>query len=422
MEINKKTILRVFLCVVGCILLYWLLNETERVRGFFGAVTGVLSPFIFGGVLAFVLNVPMRAIENSMLKKLNNATMKRAIALVITFIGVFLLIALVFWLLIPQIIETVNSLVPQLKLFVAEAQRYVTELLEENPKLLEWIYANTDFESISWSSMVEKVVSVIGTSLSSIVTGAVSAVGSIFSGVFNGVIAIVFGVYCLCQKETLARQGKKLLYAFIKEKTADGIIRTLRLTNTTFSNFLSGQCVEVCILGGMFAVCMAIFRMPYFPLISVVIAITAFIPIVGAWTGCVLGAFLILVKDPMLAVWFVVMFIIIQQIENSLIYPRVVGTSVGLSGMWVLLAVALGGELMGVVGMFLMIPVVSVLYTLIRELTNKRLEEKAVSAEKLQLLPFEFQSKFKENRDRNKKKNLLKKALKKGEVKDNEKQ
>lgn len=421
MEINKKTLLRIFLGVSGCIVLYWLLNETERVRSFFGAISGVLSPFVFGGVLAFVLNVPMRAIENGILKKLNNANLKRTIALLITFVGLLLVIALVFWLLIPQIIDTVNSLVPQLSLFVAGAQKQIAALLEENPKLLEWINANTNFQSISWSSMVEKGLSMIGNSLSSIVGGAVSAVGSIFSGVFNGVIGIVFGVYCLCQKETLARQGRKLLYAFTKEKTADRIVRMLRLTNSTFSNFLSGQCVEVCILGALFAISMAIFRMPYIPLISVVIAVTAFVPIVGAWTGCVIGAFLIFVKDPMLAVWFVVMFLVIQQIENSLIYPRVVGTSVGLSGMWVLLAVAIGGDLMGVVGMFLMIPVVSVLYTLIQELTNKKLENSAVASEKLQPQPLEFHSKFKENRQRNKQKNLLKKALKKDKEKEDKK-
>ena len=195
----------------------------------------------------------------------------------------------------------------------------------------------------------------------------------------------------------------------------------MRLTNSTFSNFLSGQCVEVCILGALFAICMAIFRMPYIPLISVVIAVTAFIPIVGAWTGCVIGAFLILVENPALAVWFVVMFVIIQQVENSMIYPRVVGTSVGLSGMWVLVAVSVGGELMGVLGMFLMIPVVSVLYTIIKEFTNKRLRDVPVEAAKLRPQPPELYSKFKEKRKQNKEKKSLKiKKTKSKKTKDEE--
>lgn len=409
LEINKKTLYRIFLCVCGGIVLYWLLHEPERVQKFFGTLSDIFAPFVFGGVLAFILNVPMRAIENGLLKKIQRTTIKRLLSVILTFIAMLLVVSLVFWLLIPQIIITVNSLVPSLYEFLTRAEASVMAFMGENPQLLEWLNDNTNFENISWAAMAQKALGVIGNSVSAIVGGAVSAIGSIFSGVFNGLIAIVFSIYCLFQKEILARQGRKLLYAFLKEKTADGVIRILRLTNSSFSNFLSGQCVEVCILGSLFAICMAIFRMPYIPLISVVIAITAFIPIVGAWTGCVLGAFLIFVEDPMLAVWFVVMFLIIQQVENSMIYPRVVGTSVGLSGMWVLVAVAIGGELMGVVGMFLMIPVVSVVYTLVRELTNQKLANASVDGEKLQPQPPELMSKFKEKREIKKKMQLLKK-------------
>jgi predicted PurR-regulated permease PerM len=234
-------------------------------------------------------------------------------------------------------------------------------------------------------------------------------VGSIFNGVFNAVIGIVFCVYCLFQKETLARQGRKILYAFIKEKTADNVIRILRLSNTTFSNFLSGQCIEVCILGSLFAISMAIFRMPYIPLVSVLIAVTAFIPVVGAWIGCIFGAFLILVANPLQAVWFVILFVVLQQIENNLIYPRVVGGSIGLSGMWVLIAVSIGGQLMGVAGMFLMIPVASVFYTLIREYTTHHLSLREVPPEKLEVQPPELSSHLKQKW---KKKRMKKKAAK----------
>lgn len=411
-DISKKTLRRIFFAVAGCIILYWLLHETERVKGFFGTVSGVMTPFVFGGVLAFILNVPMRAIENGLLKKLTKPNLKRVIAVILTFIALLLVVALVFWLLIPQIVETVNSLIPSLYDFFMDTQKFAMDFLNENPELLEWLQKNTDFENIKWDTVVRDALSVFGNSVSTVVSGAISAIGSIFSGVFNALIAIVFSVYCLFQKETLARQGRKLLYAFAPEKIADRIVCILRLTNSTFSNFLSGQCVEVCILGALFAVCMAIFRMPYIPLISVVIAVTAFIPIVGAWTGCILGGFLILVVDPMLAVWFVIMFLIIQQIENNMIYPRVVGTSVGLSGMWVLVAVAVGGELMGVIGMFLMIPVASVLYTLLKEFANKRLAASTVDAEKLQPQPPELKSKFKEKRESNRLKQQMKKLKK----------
>lgn len=422
MEVNKKLLTRVFLGIAGCIVLYWLLHETERVKSVLDTVINVLSPFIFGGVLAFILNVPMRSIENSILRKMNSKQLKRTLAVVLTFIALLLVISLVFWLLIPQVVETVNSLVPNLHNFAVKAQDFVMEFLNENPKLMEWLNSNTDIETINWGTLVNNALKEFGDIASTVLSGAIVAIGGIFSGIFNAVIAVVFCIYCLFQKETLARQGRKLLYAFTKEKTADGIIRVLRLTNSTFSNFLSGQCVEVCILGALFAVFMAIFRMPYIPLICVVISVTAFIPIVGAWTGCVLGAFLILVENPMMAVWFVVMFLILQQIENSMIYPRVVGTSVGLSGMWVLLAVAIGGELMGVIGMFLMIPLVSVLYSLIQEHTNKKLETSTVDAEKLQPQSPILNSRFKEKREKRKNKLQLKAFKKLSQNKDENKE
>ncbi len=408
-EINKKTFWRVFLGVCGCIILYWLLHETERVAQFFSVVSGIIAPFVFGGVLAFILNVPMRAFENSLLKKMNRGKLKRLLAVILTFIALLLVLALVFWLLIPQIINAVNSLIPSLYEFFLEKQADVTELLNENPELMDWLYQNTDIETIKWDTLVKDALTKVGDIAYTVLGSAVSAIGNIFTGVFNALVAIVFSVYCLFQKETLARQGRKLLYAFTKEKTADGIIRVLRLTNSTFSNFLSGQCVEVCILGSLFAVCMAIFRMPYIPLISVLIAVTAFIPIVGAWIGCVLGAFLILVENPLLAVWFVIMFVILQMTENNLIYPRVVGTSVGLSGMWVLVAVSLGGKFMGVFGMFLMIPLVSVLYTLLQEATHKRLNAASIDPDKLSPQPPILRSKFKEKRENKKQMHLLKK-------------
>ncbi len=413
LNLDKKTLRRIFVGACFCIILYWLLHEEERVKSYFNAVSGVIAPFVFGGVLAFILNVPLRAIESGLFKKVSNRVLKRVLSVALTLVALLLVISLVFWLLIPQLIETVNSLIPNLSEFFGKAQRKITAFLSDNPQLMDWLINNTDFTSVSWASMVEKAWKVFGNSVSTIFSGAVSAIGGVFSGMFDAMISVVFSVYCLFQKETLARQGRKLLYAFAKEKIADSIVRFLRLANSTFSNFLSGQCVEVCILGGLFAVCMTIFRMPYVPLISVLIALTAFIPIIGAWTGCIVGAFLILVKDPMLAVVFVIMFLILQLIENNMIYPRVVGTSVGLSGMWVLVAVAIGGDLMGIVGMFLMIPVVSVLYTLLQELTNKRLETSPVDAEKLQPQPPELVSKFKEKR-KNKTKNATDKKQTKG--------
>ena len=381
---DKKTLFRILLCVSGCIVVYWLLNETERFVAIFRTVSDVFAPFVFGGVLAFILNVPMRAIENGLFRKINKLSVKRTLSIILTFLGLLLVVALVFWLLIPQLIDTFNSLIPALAEFFGNTQNAISSFLSKNPKMLEMLRKYTDLSSVSWSSMVETALGMIGNSMSSIFSGAISAIGGLFSAVFNAVISVVFCVYCMCQKETLARQGKKLLYAFVKESIADKIVRVLRLTDSAFSNFLSGQCVEVCILGALFAVCMAIFRMPYIPLICVVIAVSAFIPIVGAWVGCALGTFLIFVQNPTLALIFAIMFLVLQLIENNLIYPHVVGTSVGLSGMWVLVAVAIGGEIFGVVGMFLMIPVASVLYTLLKETVSNKLKSSSIPPEKFE--------------------------------------
>lgn len=391
---TKRALWGIFGLVVGGIFLYWLLHDREQVSGIISFLKGIFSPFIIGAVLAFVLNVPMRAIE-SKLGKIKKPILRRLVAVILTTVAVILVIALVFVLLIPQLADTVANLVPKLQNFFQDLEGNVNNMLEENPDLMNWVYANTDLEHFDWGALAESAVTMVGNSVSSLLAGAISALGSIFSALVNFVISLVFAYYCLFQKENLARQGRKLAYAFLPERVADHTVRIMRLTNSTFSNFLSGQCLEVCILGCLFAVAMAIFGMPYIPLVSVLVAVTAFIPVVGAWVGCIFGAFFIMVEDPMLAVWFIVMFIILQQIENNVIYPRVVGTSIGLSGMWVLMAVSAGGAVMGVIGMFLMIPIVSVLYTLTRELADKRLGNKHVDPRKLMYQPPELRSRLK---------------------------
>lgn len=417
MEINKKTLRSIFWGVAGCIVLYWLLHETERVRSVFAVIKSVASPFIIGAVLAFIINVPMRSIER-LLTKLKNERLRRIAALSLTFVALLLVLTLVFWLLIPQVSQTAKTFADRLPAFFGRVQTSITEFLGDNPQLMEWVMQNTDMENLNLASLIEKAVNMVSNSVTTIVSGAFSAIGSVASVLVNAVIGLIFALYCLFQKETLARQGRRLLYAFLPERWCDVTIRILRLTNSTFSNFLSGQCLEVCILGCLFAVSMAIFRMPYIPLVSVLVAVTAFIPVVGAFAGCVIGAFFILVDNPLQAVWFVVMFLVLQQIENNLIYPRVVGTSIGLPGMWVLVAVAIGGEFMGVAGMFLMIPFAAVLYTLIREITHARLDVRAVDENKLIAHPPELRSRFKQKREHARKKRSENKSKKSKNNKD----
>ena len=418
MELNKKTLRNVFFVVAGCILFYWLLHETERLASFANGVWTMISPFAIGAVLAFVLNVPMRPIER-MLKGIKKDGARRGVAILITVLLVLLLLSGVIWLLIPQLIDTVNQLIVALtdteNGFLVRTKNWVTDFLNTHPQVYEWLVENTDFQNIEWTELAQEALGFVSNSLTTIFQTAVTAVIDLGTGVFNGVLSLVFGLYCLSRKEILARQGRRLLYSILPEKAADETIRILRMSNSTFSNFLSGQGLEALILGAMFAITMPIFGMPYVPLVSVIISVTALVPIVGAFAGCIIGAFFILVQDPMLALWFVVLFLVLQQIEGNLIYPRVVGTSIGLPGMWVLVAVAVGGDLMGVGGMLLMIPLASVLYALAREFTVKRLAAKNIPVEKLQDQPPELSSKFKEKRDKSKQKRNAKKLQKQQE-------
>ncbi len=406
MQIDKKTVRHILWVALGAIAFYWVLHETDRFRGFWNALTGMLSPFVLGAAIAFILNVPLRAFERK-LGFIRQDGLRRTASIILTLIAIVLVIAGVILLLIPQITETIQSLIPKLTDFFLRVEAIVIEFLQDNPKLLKWVSETTNLNSFDWSSLIQKAVSMLKDSVSLIATSAFSAVGGVANAVLNLVIGLVFSLYCLARKEILARQGRRILYAFLPESMSDETIRVMRLTNSTFSNFISGQCLEAVILGCLFAVAMAVLKLPYIPLVSVLIAITALVPIVGAFVGCILGTFFILVNDPFQALIFVAMFLVLQQIEGNLIYPKVVGTSIGLPGMWVLVAVTVGGDLMGIGGMLVMIPISSVLYTLLREFTDKRVADRGIDPEKLRDHPIELKSKFKENRERKKKQRLL---------------
>lgn len=212
-------------------------------------------------------------------------------------------------------------------------------------------------------------------------------IGGVVSGVSTFVIGLIFSFYILLQKEKLSRQARQVFYAILPERRADRLLEVLRLAERTFSSFLSGQCLEACILGTLFVVAMTLFQIPYALLVGVLIALTALIPIVGAFIGCAVGALLIAIDDPWKALWFIVLFLVLQQVEGNLIYPHVVGSSVGLPSIWVLFAVTLGGSLMGILGMLVFIPVCSVLYALFRGYVKDRLVQKAVPAQKWQDAP-----------------------------------
>jgi len=382
---------RIFGLIAGAIVLAWLILDTARATLVFQGFWELISPFVMGAGIAFIFNVPMRSIENQ-LEGMKKPGLRRGLSLILTLLCLVLVVMFVFELLIPQLRLTVASLSEKIPAFVDRTAQNLMQLVAENPELGTWIQETFNLQSLDWTNIVKDILSWAGNQISSVMGSAVNVIGSVTSGIVNTVISVVFAIYCLGRKEILACQSRRVLYSILPEKTTDEIIRIMRLTNVTFSNFISGQCLEAVILGCLFAVVMAILKMPYIPLVSVIIGVTALIPIVGAFVGCIVGAFFILVNDPVQAVTFVAMFLVLQQLENNLIYPRVVGTSVGLPGMWVFVAVTIGGEIMGVGGMLAMIPLTSVLYTLAGEFTDHRLAQRQIPQEKLQNQPIVIQN------------------------------
>ena len=399
MYFDRKFMHRVFLLIAGSILFGWLILDTARASMVFDTVWKLISPFVVGSGIAFVFNVPMRAVERQF-SDIRRAGLKRTLAIVVTIFCLVLVVMFVFELLIPQIQLTIDALSARIPSFITRTAAKLTEVLEDYPDAGPWLQEKLKLDSLNLQDLLTKALTFLWDQVSLVMGGAVNVIGSVTGAIINTVVAIAFALYCLARKEILARQGRRILYAFLPEGVVDETIRILRLVNSTFSNFISGQCLEACILGCLFAIAMAILKMPYIPLVSVVIAVTALIPVVGAFVGCIVGAFFILVNDPIQALTFIAMFLVIQQLENNLIYPRVVGTSIGLPGMWVLVAVTVGGGIMGVGGMLLMIPLASVCYTLAREITDKRLAERNIPQEKLMEQPPELYSQFKQNRER----------------------
>ena len=420
MNIDKKLMHRIFLLIVGGIAFGWLLLDTDRVKTALTGIWQLISPFILGAGIAFIFNVPMRIIENQ-LDGVHKAGLRRMLAIGLTILFLVLIVMFVFELLIPQIRLTVASLSERIPGFIERTANSLMVLMEENPEMSAWIQDQLDLESLDWKTLLKDGLTFLGTQINQAIGGAVNVIGNVTGAIIDMVVGIVFAMYCLSRKEILARQGRRILYSLLSEHRADEIVRVLRLTNSTFSNFISGQCLEACILSCLFAVSMAISKMPYISLVSVIIALTALVPVVGAFVGCILGAFFILVNDPVQAVAFVALFLVLQQIEGNLIYPRVVGTSVGLPGMWVLVAVTIGGDLMGIGGMLVMIPLASVLYTLAREFTDRRLMERGIPEEKLQEQPPEIKSQYQRSKERKERVRLQKMKQKLQELQEQQK-
>lgn len=367
--------------LAAAILLYCGIEHFSVVVTGIRFVLGIMMPFLLGGAIAFILNVPMKKIEAHLfVKNKKLARFKRLAAYILTLICVIGVITLAMVVVIPELGNTGSMLVKQIPIAFAAAQEWLEEIPQEWPALAPAI-AELD---IDWTSISKSVVDFLQSVGGRVVNSGVGLFSGIVSGVTTFVIGFTFSIYVLFQKEKLAGQAKQILYALLPDRATEKIIFVARLSNQIFSNFLSGQCLEAVILGTLFVVTMSLFGMPYAMLIGIVIAIMALIPIVGAFIGCAVGMFLIVMVNPIQALWFLVLFLVLQQVEGNLIYPHVVGGSVGLPSIWVLAAVTVGGNLFGILGILVFIPLCSVLYALFRAFVKKRLKERKVPESKWQ--------------------------------------
>ena len=379
MDLSNLSIKKIRELIVFTALLVVALWKFDVVLDVLKTIGQIIFPFILGGAIVFVINVPMSFLEKKIfenVKKENKAARKlaRPVSLLLTIVLVVGEIALVMIGVIPQLTKTMGSLMINITDFIPQIKIWIRDFFHDNReimKLVDQVQFKPD-QAIRWG------ISLLGNGAGNMMNTTMSAVGSVVSGLATFFIAFSFACYVLFQKEKLHVQIRKVLFAFLPKQKADAFLKVCSLTYRTFANFLTGQCLEAVILGCMFVVTLSILRMPYALLIGVLIAFTALIPIFGAFIGCAVGSFLIFMVSPKQAIIFIIVFLVLQQIEGNLIYPHVVGESVGLPSIWVLAAVTIGGNLMGIVGMLVFIPLLSVVYTIFRKVVYQRLKKRHI--------------------------------------------
>ncbi|MFC6177772.1 AI-2E family transporter [Companilactobacillus huachuanensis] len=372
MEINRRNVIRYGLIVV--LVLVGLIYPGQ-IYNIFLSLLSIMLPLILGGVLAYVLNILVVKLEkhffpNTKLKWLKNS--RRGIVILITLVIVILVMTGVFRLVLPQFIRALMEFFKSIPALFSDISKLAEKINSHSavPDQLKGI-------DVDWTSVQTKVMKFLTTGVSGLFGSTFKIVTSLGKGIFNFILAITFAIYTLATKEKLIAQVNKAGRAFIKENTRKKIKYVLDITNNMFSSFIVGQVTEAIILGTLCALGMLLFKFPYALSVGAFVGITSLVPIFGAWAGGVVGFLLIVVDSPLQAVLFVIFIIVLQQLESNLIYPRVVGTSIGLPGIWVLAAITVGGGLGGIVGMLLGVPVAATIYQLFKNEANRRLENQA---------------------------------------------
>lgn len=371
MLFDKKSAFRLLAVICTAILFYSIVENPTAASRVVGTLFSLVFPLLLGCGIAFVLNLPMRQLEKFVLVRPKNKRLirlRRPICLVLSIVFILAAITLVMGLVVPELVKAIGTLASAVPAFLESVQKWSVEHAGDYPQVKDWINSI----SIDWSALANKLVGYVTSGASNLVGGTVSFVSALAGSITNAAIGIIFAVYILLNKETLKRQLRSFLYAAMPHSPLEKLLYVARLTKNTFESFVTGQCLEACILGTLCWLGMLILRLPYAPMIGALVAFMALIPMVGAFLSMGIGAFMIFMVNPMQALWFVIFLLVLQQIEGNLIYPHVVGSQVGLPGMWVLAFIFVGGAVSGLIGMMFAVPVGSVIYTLVKAWVRKR--------------------------------------------------
>lgn len=365
-NIKKKYIAYI---IIATVIIYGIVRYFNTVEGYIGNITKALMPFVAGAVMAYIINILMDFYEDLLLKKFHNKKIIRTVAIVLSIFTFVLVIVLLLGLIIPQLIKIMFSI---MYTNPGDIKKIIESIGKNNivDKIADMM--NIDINNIDISGYVTKLIRSVMSSVGNILMGVISKISGFFNTIISVFMAVVFAIYILMDKERIAVQGDKLLRAFLPSKR-DSVIDVLRIFNTSFRNYFISQVKEAIILGVLLYIVMLIARLPYASSISILVGVTALIPVIGAYAGLFIGTLMILTKSFSSMIIFIIVHTVVQQFENNIIYPRVVGSSVGLPGMWVIVAVALGGSLGGIFGVFVAVPVAASLYFILKRETLKRL-------------------------------------------------
>lgn len=370
-NMDKKTLWRIGgLIAFAAAALGVVLNLEETIVGIRWFLS-LFNPLLVGGILAFTLNIPLTKLESILFPKAKKAVLqklRRPLAIILSFAVVIAVLTVFINIVVPETVKAVSVFIRSLPNFMEGVKDLLAKYSSQLPVLQKWVQ-KLDLE---WAQLAQKAFSALQQGVTGLVGSTFSVISSTVSAVISVIIGIIFSVYVLANKEKLSRQLKRLMHVYLKEKTEKNITHVAGICYDIFRSFIGGQCIEAFILGSLCFLGMMILRLPYATMIGATVGITALIPVVGAFIGITFGALMILMLDPMKSLIFLIFIIILQQIEGNVIYPKVVGASVGLPGIWVLAAVTVGGGVGGIIGILLAVPTTSVIYVLVKEAVERR--------------------------------------------------